>query len=84
MTKKLLELLVSVDQNAETTGRYTDEELMDAAKKQGNHPGGRWWWGGRGSNNTLKILRKFSQKNNLVKEVNALRDIEIMLLRESQ
>ena len=51
LTKNLLELLVSVDQNAETTGSYTDEELMDAAKKQGNHPGGRLWWGGRGSNN---------------------------------
>ena len=35
LTKNLLELLVSVDQNAETTVRYTDEEMMDAAKKEG-------------------------------------------------
>ena len=82
LTIKLLELLVSVDQNAETTGSYTDEELMDAAKKR------RETTQEEDDDevqedltipeviSALKIVRKFSQKNYLDKEVNALRDIE--------
>ena len=81
LQKKLLELLVSVDQNEETTGSYTDEELMDAAKRRETTQ--------EEDDDeveedltipevisALKIVRKFSQKNNLDKEVNALRDIE--------
>ena len=78
-------LVVSVDEDLETTGELTDEELVIAAKRR------------RGDQeedeaemeeqveqeptvneiiSALRIVRKFSQKNNLVKEIESLRSIE--------
>ena len=71
LTKNLLELLVSVDQNAETTGSYTDEELMNVAKsrettQEEDDDEVQEELTIPEVISALKILRKFSQKNNLV------------------
>ena len=69
--------MVQVDESAVTTGSYTDEELVLAAKKarlqtedDDNAEEEEEEIKMEELISALKVVRKYSQKNNLVKELN--------------